>query len=56
MTKQFLEDFITKLDQESRDMCVYPDKQTIDCIDCYNCRVDYFNQVRQELINEYGLE
>ena len=37
------------------ELCVYPHKMTIDCNDCYKCRVDYFNWVRQDMINKYGL-
>lgn len=55
MTRQELEDFITQLDHDSRGLCVYADKMTIDCNDCYECRVNYFNWVRQDMINKYGL-
>ena len=50
MTRKELEDFITHLDHESEDMCVYPYKQTNDCGDCYECRVDYFDWVRKDMI------
>ena len=49
MSEQEIEDFITDLDKASKDLCVYPDKQNIDCTDCYLCRVDFFNKVRAEL-------
>ena len=55
MTRQELEDFITQLDRNTMELCVYPHKMTIDCNDCYKCRVDYFNWVRQDMINKYGL-
>ena len=34
MTRQELEDFITQLDHNTRELCVYPHKMTIDCNDC----------------------
>ena len=49
MTEEEIELFIKQLDQESEDMCVYPNKQTANCEDCYLCRVDFFNHVREEL-------
>ena len=44
-----IEEFIVHLDKKSRDLCVYPDQQTVDCCDCYLCRVSFFNKVREEL-------
>jgi len=52
MTEKEIEDFIVQLDKDSQDMCVYPNKQTGECCDCYLCRVDFFNNVRKELKNE----
>ena len=52
MKEEDIEMFIEQLDKNSRDMCVYPDRQTFDCCDCYLCRVDYFNKIREELRNE----
>lgn len=52
MTEQDIETFIRYLDSHSRDMCVYPSKQTTTCCDCYLCRVDYFDQVRNDLRKE----
>lgn len=56
MTYKELEDFITDLDIASRDMCVYPNQQTLDCCDCYPCRVSYFNKVRADLREKFGEE
>lgn len=55
MTYKELEDFITDLDISSRGMCVYPNQQTLDCCDCYMCRVHYFETIRQ-LLREKGDE
>jgi hypothetical protein len=52
MKEEDIEIFVEQLDKKSRDMCVYPDRQTFDCCDCYLCRVDYFNKIREELRNE----
>ena len=49
MSEQEIEKFIKELDKDSKDLCVYPDKQNINCSDCYLCRVDFFNKVREEL-------
>lgn len=54
MTSEEIEEFITYLDNESQNMCVYPDKCTFDCCDCYLCRCDYFNHIREELKREKG--
>ena len=45
------EDFIVALQKviDEENLCVYPEKQTYTCIDCYFCRLDFFNKVRQEL-------
>lgn len=43
MKEEDVEKFITQLDKITIDMCVYPSKQTFDC------RVDYFNNIRREL-------
>lgn len=47
-----IEEYITELDEISKDMCVFPEKQTLECCDCYMCRVDFFNIVRSRLIKE----
>lgn len=52
MKEEDIEIFISQLDKNSQDMCVYPDRQTFDCCDCCLCRVDYFNKIREELRNE----
>lgn len=52
MTQEEIEIFIENLDRASRDMCVYPDKMTLDCCDCYLCRKDFFDHVREELKNK----
>ena len=49
MSEEEIEEFITELDLNSRDMCVFPNQQTYECCNCYLCRVNYFNQVRKEL-------
>ena len=35
MTDSDIEKFIEDLDKASEDLCVYPEKQTFDCCDCY---------------------
>lgn len=54
MTDSGIEDFIKALDYEvcSKELCVYPDKQTFECCDCYMCHVDFYNKVRDELHRE----
>lgn len=52
MIDREIEDFVMELDKRSAGLCVYPDKQTIDCCDCYLCRVDFFEQVRADLRKE----
>lgn len=47
-----IEEFIVDLDTSSRDKCVNPDNQNLDCCDCYLCRVTYFNNVRSDLKNK----
>lgn len=49
MKEEDIENFITQLDKDSKDMGIYPNKQTFECNDCYLCRVDYFNNIRKEL-------
>ena len=49
MSREEIEEFIVELDKQSRDLCVYPEQQTIDCEDCYLCRVSFFNKVREDL-------
>ena len=51
MSTEEIEIFVSKLDEYVRknELCVYPEKQTFDCCDCYMCRVDYFNKLRREL-------
>ena len=51
MSDKDIEKFIEELDKSTDDMCVYPEKQTLDCCDCYLCRVDFFNMVREQLRN-----
>ena len=54
MLEENIENFISELDQTVTDqeLCVYPDKQTLDCCDCYLCHVDFYNKVREELKNK----
>ena len=54
MSEENIEKFISELDQTVTDqeLCVYPDKQTLDCCDCYLCHVDFYNKVRDELKNK----
>ena len=49
MTSEEIEEFIRDLDEQTKDMCVYPDKMTFDCCDCYLCRKDFIDHVREEL-------
>ena len=46
-----IEELIKYLDEyvQKYELCVYPEKQTFDCCDCYLCRVDYLNKIRKEL-------
>ena len=55
LTNEEIEKLIEYLDEYVRqnELCVYPEKQTFDCCDCYMCRVDYFNKLRREL-KKYG--
>lgn len=54
MDNNKIDKFILKLDQivTNQELCVYPDKQTLDCCDCYLCHVDFYNKVRDELKNK----
>ena len=47
-----IDELIIYLDKyiSQHDLCVYPEKQTFDCCDCYLCRVDYLDKIRKELI------
>ena len=51
MDNNKIERLIAELDQiiTEQELCVYPDKQTLDCCDCYLCHVDFYNKVRDEL-------
>lgn len=51
MSDEKIERLISELDQivTERELCVYPDKQTLDCCDCYLCHVDFYNRVRAEI-------
>ena len=51
MTIENIDKFIRTLDQivTEQELCVYPNKQTLDCCDCYLCHVDFYNKVRDEL-------
>lgn len=51
MSNEEIERFISELDQivTGRKLCVYPDKQTLDCCDCYLCHEDFYNRVRAEI-------
>ena len=55
MSTEEIEVFMRKLDKYvcKNELCVYPEKQTFDCCDCYLCRVDYFDKIRKR-INEIG--
>ena len=54
MDNNKIDKFILKLDQivTNQELCVYPDKQTLDCCDCYLCHVDFYNKIRDELKNK----
>lgn len=54
MSEENIENFISELDQivTERELCVCPDKQTLDCCDCYLCHVDFYNKIRDELKNK----
>lgn len=54
LSEEEIEAFITYLDKKTRDLCVHPDGQNIDCCDCYTCRVAYFNWVREDLRRKYN--
>lgn len=49
LTAQEIEEYISYLDGETREMCVNPDHMTFECSDCYLCRVAFFEQVRRDL-------
>lgn len=51
MSYSEIENIIHELDKivTEQELCVYPDKQTFDCCDCYLCHVDFYNKVRYEL-------
>lgn len=51
MSEENIKNFIAELDQivTEHELCVYPNKQTLDCCDCYLCHVDFYNKVRDEL-------
>lgn len=51
LTAQEIEEYISYLDGETREMCVSPDKMTFECCDCCLCRVAFFNRVRKDLKN-----
>lgn len=55
MTWYEIEQFITWLDEKTRDECMCPDNMTFDCCDCYMCRVHYFETTRQ-LLRDKGDE
>ena len=46
-----IERFINMLDEYVRtnEMCVNPSCETYECLDCYLCRIDFYNKVRDEL-------
>lgn len=46
-----IEELINYLNKyiSQHELCVYPEKQTFDCCDCYLCRIDYFDKIRKEL-------
>ena len=45
------EEIEIELDEYVRlhELCVYPEKQTFDCCDCYLCRIDFKKKVSYEL-------
>ena len=49
LTAQEIEEYISYLDGETREMCVAPDNMTFECSDCYLCRVAFFNRIREDL-------
>lgn len=49
LTTQEIEEYISYLDGETRQMCVNPDQMTFECNDCYLCRVAFFNGIREDL-------
>lgn len=49
MSEKEIEDKIRELDLMTRDWCVFPEQQNIDCCDCYTCRVAFFDKVRELL-------
>ena len=49
VSQEEIEQFIKYLDEETQNLCVYPDQQTLDCVDCYLCRVSFFDKVRNDL-------
>ena len=51
MSNEEIERFIAELDSlvTEQELCVYPDKQTLDCCDCYLCHIDFYNKARDEL-------
>lgn len=53
MDSNRIEAIIKGIDQivTDQELCVYPDKQTLDCCDCYLCHVDFYNKIRDELKN-----
>ena len=51
LSEEEIERFIKYLDEKTRDDCVNPENMTFDCCDCYICRVDFFNKIRNELKN-----
>lgn len=50
-----IENFIQKLDEYVRrnEMCVYPQGEDFDCMDCTICRQVFYDKIRDELINGY---
>lgn len=56
MSTEEIEAFVRELDEYvcRHELCVYPEKQTFDCCDCYLCRIDYFDKLRRELIESKG--
>lgn len=54
MSNEEIEKLIDKLDLvvTKQELCVYPNKQTLDCCDCYLCHVDFYNKIRDELKNK----
>ena len=51
MSTEEIEVFVRELDEYVRknELCVYPEKQTFDCCDCYLCRIDFKKKVSDEL-------